>query len=103
MTILVKEGYLLDFGAWNREIAKLLAEYDNIYILSEQQWQIIFFIRDYFHDFKRIPSIFKICGATGLTTIDICRLFPRGPVRSAARIAGVPSSFCTGPPVLDNP
>ena len=92
MAILNQDGYLVDPTVWNRELASKLAGYEDIDVLTESQWQVIAFIRDYYQDFMDRPPIYKICAATGLTTIEICRLFPKGNIKSACRIAGLPCS-----------
>jgi tRNA 2-thiouridine synthesizing protein E len=90
MTTLIKDGFLLNPADWNKDIAKKLAEYDGIHFLTDQHWKVIFYIRDYYNDFQSVPPIFKICSATGLTTMEICSLFSKDTIRSACRIAGLP-------------
>jgi len=90
METLIQNGYLVNPEAWNREIAEKLAAYEDIPNLSEQQWQVISYIRDYYEDFKKLPPIYKVCGAANLKLVEICKLFPNGHMRSAYRIAGLP-------------
>ncbi|VAW69876.1 hypothetical protein MNBD_GAMMA10-2923 [hydrothermal vent metagenome] len=49
------EGYLVDSGEWNEDIAKLIGE--NIGIsLSEHQLEFLVFIREYLEEYKFLPS-----------------------------------------------
>lgn len=84
------EGFLWEPEKWTKEIAIQLAAYERIIKLCDKHWEIIFYIRSYYEDFECIPSVHKICAHTGLRTIDIYKLFPGGPIKSACRIAGIP-------------
>jgi len=84
-----QDGFLWEPEKWTKELAVQLAAYEKI-ILTEIHWQIILYIRSYYEDFECIPSVRKICAHTGLRTLDIYKLFPGGPIKSACRIAGIP-------------
>ena len=40
-----EEGYLTDINEWNEDVAKILAEQENIN-MSEQHWGVINFLRE---------------------------------------------------------
>ncbi|MFZ7103899.1 MAG: TusE/DsrC/DsvC family sulfur relay protein [Peptococcaceae bacterium] len=87
MVKISSDGYLLNPREWNEEVAESLACYENIN-LTERHWDVILFVRDYYLDFKVLPTVHKICAHTGLNTLEVYQLFPRGPVHGACRIAG---------------
>lgn len=84
------DGFLCEPEKWTKEIAMELAAYEKILILTDKHWEIVFYIRNYYEDFKCIPSVHKLCAHCGIRTIDIYKLFPGGPINSACRIAGIP-------------
>ncbi len=75
---------------WNEEKARKLAMLEGIRELEDKHWRVIFYLRSYYEDFQKIPPLYKICTNTGLNTLEIYRLFPRGGLSSAWRIAGLP-------------
>lgn len=83
-------GYLSDPKTWTVETATMIAKYDGIGELTNEHWQILNLIRNYWEEHDRAPMIRTLCNETGLTLKDIYKLFPRGPARGACRIAGLP-------------
>jgi tRNA 2-thiouridine synthesizing protein E len=84
------EGFLTGDSGWNEEIAKKLAQLNDIWPLTEEHWNVINFVRRYFEEYGQGPMVLKIAQATGLSSKQICELFPCGVVRGAYRIAGLP-------------
>lgn len=83
-----EEGYLTDFGQWNKEIGKYLAEEQGI-SLTDRHWEII----DYIHDKFKKEEPLSIRGIKKSGVIDIKEfysLFPGGPLKKATLIAGIP-------------
>ncbi|MBZ4654008.1 MAG: DsrC [Peptococcaceae bacterium] len=75
---------------WNEERAGQLALLEGIRELEANHWRVIYYLRDYYGDFKKAPTLRKISAHTRLTSLEIYRLFPRGGLSSAWRIAGLP-------------
>ncbi len=84
------EGFLLDPTIWNDEVAKQIAQQDDITELTENHWAVIRVIRKSFEETGMAPMIRSICKETGLKLKDIYELFPLGPARGACRVAGLP-------------
>jgi tRNA 2-thiouridine synthesizing protein E len=84
------DGFLVDPGIWDKEVARLIARYDGITTLNEKHWAIIHIIRRSFEEKGMAPMIRTICQETGLRLREIYELFPLGPARGACRVAGLP-------------
>lgn len=97
--ILIKttdEGFLFDMNDWSDAVAVEIASLDEI-ALSYQHWEIVFFIRIYYKTFKHLPNarvftkaIKKELGAEKGNSRYLHKLFPRGPLKYACKIAGIP-------------
>jgi TusE/DsrC/DsvC family sulfur relay protein len=55
------EGYLLNFHDWNESIAVGLAEKEGIKGLTEQQFDILKFVRNHYEQYNYFPIIKSIC------------------------------------------
>jgi TusE/DsrC/DsvC family sulfur relay protein len=84
------DGFLNTIASWNRSTAEELAKEHDIGPLTEDHWRVIDFVQDYYSNYGRGPEVFKIHKRTGLSTSDICTLFPCGMVKGAYRLAGLP-------------
>ena len=89
------EGFLLFPDAWTPEIAIELAVESN-QLLTDNHWQIIHYIRDYFEEMERVPEArsvlkhMKSLWGTGYGTRRyLYELFPIGYGQSACKIAGM--------------
>ena len=84
------EGFLSAPGEWNPEIAEALAKEAGI-ALTPQHWKVITFCRE---DAARqnglSPGLRRISQLSGVGMKELYALFPRGPGKLAARIAGLP-------------
>jgi len=84
------DGNLVNLSDWNEEIAKVLAKEEGIDELTEQHWQVINYMRKVFAESGDAPSIRKLTKESGVDTKTLYALFPKGPAKKAARIAGLP-------------
>ena len=84
-----QEGFMTDPAQWTPEIAKLLAQEEGI-PLDERRWKVIEFIRRDGQENGSAPNIRRITKAGGVTTKELYELFPGGPAKKAAKIAGYP-------------
>jgi len=89
-TIQVDEDYfLLNPDDWSEEIAAELAREEGIETLTEAHWKVIRFMRQDFKEKGQVPSIRRIKNAGGIPTKELYELFPGGPAKKAAKIAGL--------------
>ena len=86
-----EEGFLAKPEEWNRDIALFLAkEEEGLDALNDQHWAVINYIREYYLEKKLAPMVRMICKTTGLKLKEIYELFPSGPAKGAAKLAGLP-------------
>ncbi|RMG81628.1 MAG: TusE/DsrC/DsvC family sulfur relay protein [Chloroflexi bacterium] len=84
-----KDGYMVDANAWTPEIAEALAEQEGI-TLTDRHWVVINFARQEYAANGDAPTIRRITKRTDVSTKELYQLFPDGPAKQAARIAGLP-------------
>jgi TusE/DsrC/DsvC family sulfur relay protein len=84
------DGFLQEMSTWSREVADKLATLNELGPLTEHHWKIIEYVRDYYLANGEGPPIVKIGKAVGMTSKEICTLFPCGVARGAYRLAGLP-------------
>ena len=91
-----EEGYLIDIGAWNEELAVLIAKDENIE-MSDDAWEVVNFLRNYYEEYQIAPAvrvltkaIKKRLGAEKGNSKYLYELFPYGPAKQACKIAGLP-------------
>ncbi len=84
------DGYLVDASQWNEEIAKEIAKEEGIMELNEDHWKVINFMRKEYEEKGTGPTIRRLTKESGVPTKELYQLFPKGPAKKAARIAGIP-------------
>jgi len=91
-----EEGYLADRAAWNEEIAKEMARVDDC-DLTENHWQVINFLRQYYDEYQIAPAVRVLTKAIGKklgpdkgNSKYLYELFPYGPAKQACKYAGLP-------------
>ncbi len=82
------EGFMTDPGQWTREIALELAKQEVI-TLTDAHWKIVDFCRESAKDSGAAPTLRTITTGTGISTKDMFFLFPKGPAKKVAKIAGL--------------
>jgi len=83
------DGFLVNSEDWTQEMAPELAKEIGINDLNEMHWKVINFMRSDFREKGQIPTIRRIKNAGGVSTKDVYDLFPEGPAKKAAMIAGL--------------
>jgi tRNA 2-thiouridine synthesizing protein E len=84
-----EEGFMLDPQAWTRDIAQVLAKQEGIDELTEDHWKIIEFSRDQAAENGASPTLRQITKGSGISTKELFSLFPKGPAKKVAKIAGL--------------
>lgn len=83
------EGYLVDAGQWSPAICQALAEDVGIE-LTAKHWEVINYAREDFVTTGKSPGLRRIASHTSFAIKDLYRLFPKGPGKLIARVAGTP-------------
>ena len=87
---LTVDGYFADPEQWRAEMAVQIAREEGIPELTERHWQVITFMRREFLDRGDGPAVRALSKRSGIGVAELYRLFPSGPAKVAARIAGIP-------------
>ena len=82
------EGFLLDPKAWTPELAEAIAEREGIQ-LTERHWVVINFARREYEANGEAPTLRAITKNSGVDTREMYALFPTGPAKLAAKLAGL--------------
>ena len=91
-----EEGYLANLNDWNKDLAEAMATEDKIN-LSEDHWEIINFLREYYEEYQIAPAVRVLTKAVGKklgkekgNSKYLDELFPYGPGKQACKFAGLP-------------
>ena len=83
------EGFLTNPAEWTKEIAVEMAKEEGIAELTPAHWQIIEFCRKTAGTSGSAPTLRAITNGAGVSTKDLFGLFPKGPAKKVAKIAGL--------------
>ncbi|MGH8547993.1 MAG: TusE/DsrC/DsvC family sulfur relay protein [Methylococcales bacterium] len=93
---ITEAGFLVAREAWTARVGVALAAAAGIDLTSEH-WEIILFMRDYYHRFNHLPNnrvfvkaVRKELGEEKGNSRYLYCLFPDGPLKFACRIGGLP-------------
>jgi dissimilatory sulfite reductase related protein len=84
-----EEGFLLDSAQWTPEVAEALAKKAGI-TLTPEHWKVLTFCREEAVKAGQSPGPRRITQGSGVTMKRLYELFPKGPGKLAAQIAGLP-------------
>ncbi|WP_329310054.1 TusE/DsrC/DsvC family sulfur relay protein [Streptomyces sp. NBC_01262] len=84
------EGFFEDPGQWTPAMAPQIAREQGIDELTDQHWQVIDFMRAQYAEKGTGPTVRVLGKASGVTIKELYQLFPKGPAKIAAKIAGIP-------------
>ncbi len=84
------EGFLADPAQWTEEMAHEIAAQNGLGELTDRHWQVINFMRDSYLKTGAAPSIRTLGKVSGVPIKELYQLFPKGPAKLAAKIAGIP-------------
>ena len=83
-----KEGFMNDPKQWTKEVAVELAKQEGLE-LTDAHWKIIEYCRASAEVSGAAPTLRTITTETGVSTKDLFVLFPKGPAKKVAKIAGL--------------
>ena len=84
------EGFFLDPSQWSEAMVPALAAQEGISDLTDRHWQVIHFMRSEYLDKGTGPTVRVLGKTSGVSIKELYELFPKGPAKVAARIAGIP-------------
>ena len=91
-----EEGYLANLADWETEVATAMATIDEC-DLSENNWEVINFLREYYEEYQIAPAVRVLTKAIGKrmgkekgNSKYLYELYPYGPAKQACKYAGLP-------------
>ncbi|MDH5477653.1 MAG: TusE/DsrC/DsvC family sulfur relay protein [Nitrospinota bacterium] len=91
-----EDGYLVNVDQWNKDVAVVLAKDEGVE-MSDNHWEVVDFLREYYEEYKIAPMIRILTKAIGKklgkekgNTKYLYELYPGGPAKQACKIAGLP-------------
>ena len=91
-----EEGYLSNLADWEHDLAAAMAQ-DDDQPLTDDHWEIINFLREYYDEYQIAPAVRVLTKAIGKrlgkekgNSKYLYELFPYGPAKQACRYAGLP-------------
>ena len=85
-----EEGFFEDPSQWTEAMAPEIARAEGIEELTEPQWQVIKFMRAEYAEKGTGPTVRVLGKTSGVSVKELYQLFPKGPAKVAAKIAGIP-------------
>ena len=85
-----EEGFFADPGQWSEEMVPELARREGIDELTEAHWTVIRFMRSQYLEKGSGPTVRALGKSSGVSIKELYQLFPGGPAKTAAKIAGIP-------------
>ena len=85
-----EEGFFVHPEQWTEEMAPELARREGIDELTERHWIVLRFMRKEFFEKGTGPTVRVLGKTSGVSVKELYQLFPKGPAKIAARIAGIP-------------
>lgn len=91
-----EEGYLVNLSDWSEDVAQTFSAQDGLQ-LTENHWEVIKFLREYYEEYQIAPAVRVLTKAIGKklgpekgNSKYLYELFPYGPAKQACRFAGLP-------------
>jgi TusE/DsrC/DsvC family sulfur relay protein len=84
------EGFFADPDQWSEEMASELAAAEGIGELTDDHWRVIKFMRHEYFEKGTGPTVRVLGKISGVSIKELYQLFPKGPAKVAAKIAGIP-------------
>ena len=86
---LTPDGFFVHPDQWSEAMVPELASREGV-TLTERHWELIRFMRSEFLTKGSGPSVRALSKLAGVPIAELYQLFPKGPAKVAARIAGIP-------------
>lgn len=87
---LTDDGFFVDPTQWNEDMVPELAKREEIEDLTDSHWTVIRFMRSEYLEKGTGPTVRVLGKTSGVTVKELYQLFPKGPAKEAAKIAGIP-------------
>ena len=84
------EGFMEDHTQWDENVAREIASKVGLEELTDRHFKVLQFMRKAYEENGTGPTIRALTKQSGIPTKELYELFPNGPAKKAASIAGIP-------------
>ena len=84
-----EDGFLAESAEWDKDVATELAAEIGISPLTDRHWKVIEFCRSDYEAQGDAPTLRRINKVGGVPTKELYQLFPKGPAKKVAYVAGL--------------
>ncbi|SRR6266540_5202819 len=84
------EGFFVHPEQWTDAMAPEIARREGIDELTDAHWKVIHFMRAEYFEKGTGPTVRMLGKTSGVSVKELYQLFPKGPAKMAAKIAGIP-------------
>jgi dissimilatory sulfite reductase related protein len=85
-----EQGFFARPEQWQEDMVPELASREGIDVLSQAHWNIIRMMRAEYIAKGSGPTVRALGKLSGVSVKELYQLFPKGPAKVAAKIAGIP-------------
>lgn len=85
-----EDGFFTHPEQWSEEMVPEIAKEAGVAEMTDRHWEVVRFMRKQYLVDGESPSVRLLGKASGVPVKELYQLFPRGPAKLAAKIAGVP-------------
>jgi len=90
-TVVVNDdGFFTDPEQWTEAMVPEMAAAEGIDELTEDHWLVLKFMRAEYFDKGTGPTVRALGKTSGVSIKQLYLLFPKGPAKMAAKLAGIP-------------
>ncbi len=86
-----EEGYFMDETQWSEAVCRELAGQSGLTDMLKKHWRVLYAYREYYAYNGRAPLNKHLKAATGMSVLEMERLFPGGLKNGARRLCGLPN------------
>ncbi|MEI5525491.1 TusE/DsrC/DsvC family sulfur relay protein [Streptomyces brasiliscabiei] len=84
------EGFFTEPDRWTEPMAEQIAKEGGIEELTDRHWIVLRFMREQYAARGTGPTVRVLGKISGVSVKELYQLFPKGPAKTAAKIAGIP-------------
>jgi tRNA 2-thiouridine synthesizing protein E len=85
-----EEGFFVRPEDWTEAMVPELAQREGIDVVTDAHWQVIRFMRAEYLAKGTGPTVRVLGKTSGVSIKELYQLFPKGPAKVAAKLAGIP-------------
>jgi tRNA 2-thiouridine synthesizing protein E len=84
------EGFFTEPERWTEPMGEQIAKELGLDTLTDRHWTVIRFMREQYAAKGTGPTVRVLGKTSGVSVKELYQLFPKGPAKTAAKIAGIP-------------